>query len=180
MVVAIEKRLIQESLQCSYYDKFAKTFNIEKGIIGNRSFFFFFSFWFIVQLSEKSKTARYNQPSRVNQSLSIIPFFRAHTQYKLQRLVFSMCHFASFQSLPRGWAEEQLLPIWETWFDPLLHFMRSTSTQMSINTICVWKWKRGPWRFETKKFLYSIWRRENIAFFCLHSAFHFIRLQLHK
>ena len=35
MVVAIEKRLIQESLQCSYYDKFAKTFNIEKGIIGN-------------------------------------------------------------------------------------------------------------------------------------------------
>ena len=76
-----------------------------------------------------------------------------------------MCHFASFQSLPRGWAEEQLLPIWETWFDPLLHFMRSTSTQMSINTICVWKWKRGPWRFEAKKFLYSIWRKEKVAFF---------------
>ena len=114
---------------------------------------------------QKRKTARYNQPSRVNQSLSIIPFFRAHTQYKLQRLVFSMCHFASFQSLPRGWAEEQLLPIWETWFDPLLHFMRSTSTQMSINTICVWKWKRGPWRFEAKKFLYSIWRKEKVAFF---------------
>ena len=34
MVVAIEKRLIKESLQCSYYDKFAKSFNIEKGIIG--------------------------------------------------------------------------------------------------------------------------------------------------
>ena len=35
MVVAIEKRLVQQSLQCSYYDKFAKTYNIEKGIIGN-------------------------------------------------------------------------------------------------------------------------------------------------
>ena len=48
MVVAIEKRLIQESLQCSYYDKFAKTFNIEKGIIGD---YFLFSWTSLLKLN---------------------------------------------------------------------------------------------------------------------------------
>ena len=93
MVVAIEKRLIQESLQCSYYDKFAKTFNIEKGIIGNRSFFFFFFSFHFDSLSNWVKKVKLQDTINPHESInpSLLYLFLERTLNISCKDSFSQC-----------------------------------------------------------------------------------------